>query len=412
MIALFTAWMIGTAGACEAVVAERLWTGVAADGVQDGGWHVAWGDDGRISSVAKGAPPAGCTVVAEGQDVTPGLIATTTHLGLVEIELEPGTRDDRYSSDPVQSAVFLADAYDPDSTVVPITRAGGVTAAVLQPDSGFVSAQLAAVSTASGTQADTVLVRSGGFVVNPDLGGSFAAGIARLGEILALVRTLSREDMFQGANHLDDEVSPSDLYALKAASTGDARLWFRVDHASGIEAVIRFAEIGRVTVGILGGAEAWRHADALAAARIPVVVDPLVYGPGGFDEVDARPDNALLLQAAGVPTVLTTHETHNARSLRYVAGNLARGRGAVERAQALAMITSQAAAAFGIPQRGTLKARQVADLVVWTGEPLEVTGRVAAVVIGGDVQDLSTRQTALVDAYRTLPKPFLPEPTP
>ena len=69
-----------------------------------------------------------------------------------------------------------------------------------------------------------------------------------------------------------------------------------------MEAWLRFAKREKVKLVISGASEGWLIADQLAAAGVPVIVDPLVYGPGGFDQMQARAENPALLAEAGVKT--------------------------------------------------------------------------------------------------------------
>jgi imidazolonepropionase-like amidohydrolase len=153
---------------------------------------------------------------------------------------------------------------------------------------------------------------------------------------------------------------------------------------------------------IAGGAEAWKVARQLAAAKVPVLVNPLLPGPTSFDKLGARDDNAALLYAAGVNVVITTSDTHNARKLRQLAGNAVRAGLPYE--AALAAITRAPAEAFGMAtQYGTIAPGKVANVVVWSGDPFETSSHPTAVVIRGHRVDLANRQTALLNRYRKLP---------
>ena len=71
----------------------------------------------------------------------------------------------------------------------------------------------------------------------------------------------------------------------------------------------------------------------------------------------------------------------------------------------LAAITEVPAQIYGgAAERGTLERGKIADVVVWSGDPLELTSRAEVVIIGGAVQSLVTHQSRLLDRYKTLPK--------
>jgi len=144
------------------------------------------------------------------------------------------------------------------------------------------------------------------------------------------------------------------------------------------------------------------HAEALADAGVAVVIDPLVYGPGSFNQIHGRADNGALLVAAGVDVIIATGSSHNARNLGQYAGNAVRG--GMKPADALAAITSAPAKVYGLEDRGVLEVGARADVVIWSGQdPLELSSLPVAVFIDGRPIALESRQTLLRDAYSQLP---------
>jgi len=72
-------------------------------------------------------------------------------------------------------------------------------------------------------------------------------------------------------------------------------------------------------------------------------------------------------------------------------------------------LTIYPAEMFGLESTlGSLQPNKIADVVIWDGDPLEVTVRPEAVFINGQRQDLSNRQTVLRDRYRDLSRGDLP----
>lgn len=138
-------------------------------------------------------------------------------------------------------------------------------------------------------------------------------------------------------------------------------------------------------------------ADELASAGVPVLLDPLLNLPGNFDRLGARLDNAALLHEAGVTVAFSGAGTHNARKQRQAAGNaVANG---LPWDAALAALTSAPADIFELKDSGRIEPGGPADLVVWSGDPLEVTTAADQVIIGGKVIDMVTRQTLLRERY-------------
>jgi imidazolonepropionase-like amidohydrolase len=72
--------------------------------------------------------------------------------------------------------------------------------------------------------------------------------------------------------------------------------------------------------------------------------------------------------------------------------------------KALAAITSAPAAIYGVSDRvGRVAPGLLADLVIWSGDPLELSTQPERVFVGGIEQPLRSRQTDLLERYRTLP---------
>jgi imidazolonepropionase-like amidohydrolase len=174
---------------------------------------------------------------------------------------------------------------------------------------------------------------------------------------------------------------------------------FGVARAAEIRRAIAFAKRNGMKPVIAGGAEAWVVADELARAKVPVLLDALENLPYTFDGIGARLDNAALLNRAGVRIAFTQfNESHNARKVRQLAGNaVAHG---LPKDAALAALTAQPAEIFGLSgERGRIARGQVADLVLWSGDPLEVTSAADQVWIGGRAVEMRSRQTELRARY-------------
>ena len=195
---------------------------------------------------------------------------------------------------------------------------------------------------------------------------------------------------------------PLDLEALQPLLKQQAVLTVSADRASDILAALDLAREFRLRLTIVGGAEAWKVADELARARVPVVVEPTLNIPGGFDSMGARLDNAALLHRAGVPVVLAAPGgTHNLRSLTQGAG-IAVANGLPWEA-GLTAITLGPARAYGVERtHGSVAVGKVANLVVWSGDPFEFASAPVQVYVRGAAVRGTSRQTLLRDRYRDL----------
>ena len=142
-------------------------------------------------------------------------------------------------------------------------------------------------------------------------------------------------------------------------------------------------------------------ADDIAKHKVSVIVDPLENLPARFDRLHSRSDNAALLARAGVRVILSTFDAHQARLLWQRAGNAVRL--GMDHDDAIRAVTEAPADAFGLKGYGRLEKGAIGNVVVWSGDPLQTSTRVEHVFIRGKEEPLETRQTLLLNRYRTLP---------
>ena len=375
--------------------------------------------DGRVQAVGAGlAAAANATVVdAGGKVVTPGLFAGITAIGLEEVSLEAATVDQSYAPGMQAPALPIALrpefdptlAYNPRSALVPVARVEGMTWTVLAPSAlaggSVVAGQGAAVSLDGAF--DAVLPGTRTLFVAAGSGARALAGGSRAAEWMLLDQAIREVRGDAKLGETDARVLTLGGREALAPYLAGGRVAFSVDRAADIRQAVAFAQRHGMKPVVVGGAEAWVVADELARAKVPVLLDPLVNLPGNFDQLGATFENAARLHAAGVTIAFTQSgdASHNARKLRQVAGNaVAHG---VPWDVALAAITTNPAAIFGAADRGSIATGQRADLVVWSGDPLEVTTVAEQVYVGGRAIPMRTRQTELRDRY--LPeRPALP----
>jgi imidazolonepropionase-like amidohydrolase len=399
-----------------AILGARVHTG-DGEPIEDGVVLVA---GGKIKAVGKAlTPPAGADLVdAKGLVVTAGLTEPLTQVGLREIDLEPSANDETQSHDRdrIRAAYRSADAYNPFSAVIPVQRTGGLTSVGVVPTGSLVSGQSAWADLAGDTATEALAATPLAIHVHLEQGadpqgGSRGAAVRAVREAFDDARAFQKNKAAWERNQSRAfSAGRLDLEALTLALGGAGKkagtklpVVFHVNRASLILSALAVAKEHDLTPVIAGGAEAWRVRATLAKAKVPVIVHPFVAGPESFDMLAARDDNAALLHAAGVPVAISSGETHNARKLRQAAGNAVRA--GLPHAAAVAAITRAPAEALGMGDRyGTLTPGKVANLVVWSGDPLELSTRVVSVYIRGQKQSLVTRQTQLLQKYRGVPR--------
>ncbi|MBK7824564.1 amidohydrolase family protein [Nannocystis sp.] len=416
-------WALGAAPAAAAPAPTAVSTPARAGPVYLVGGELHVGDgtvikdaviamDGGLFTIV-GGPEARAKLLDEsmavdlkGKLITPGLFAAETQLGIVEIDLEGSTRDDSKASEhPVRAAYEAAAALNAESALIPIQAIDGVTSAAVVPTGGLISGQVAIIDLVYGDHRG--LAAQPRAAISAHLGqahaGSRAATLAKLREVLGDARGYpARRAAYDRAQSRELSAHPLDLEALQPIFKQQAVLTLSADRASDILAALDLARDFNLKITIVGGAEAWKVADLLARAKVPVILEPTLNIPGGFDSMGARLDNAALLHRAGVTVaLLAPGGTHNLRSLPQGAG-IAVAHGLPWEA-ALTAITLAPARAYGVERtHGSVAVGKVANLVVWSGDPFELSSAPTEVYVRGVKLRGTTRQNLLRDRYRDL----------
>jgi hypothetical protein len=366
---------------------------------------------GRIAAVGRGLAAAGATVIdANGRPLTPGLFGGITALGTVEVSLEPSTVDNRppRDADTAQGPGGLRPefeamlAYNPDSAVIGVNRVEGITFAMVAPEAAAGVTVIAGQGEVARLDGEADASQPASRTLFVDLGSqSSDAGVGRAAQFMLLDQA-AREAKPPGPMRDGDFrlLTPTGRETL-ARYLSSGRIAFNVNRANDIRQVLAWCARHGAKPVIVGGAQAPQIAAQLAAARVPVILDPFVNLPDSFDALGASLENAGRLQRAGVPIAFTNlnDATHNARKVRQAAG-IAVANGLPWDA-ALAALTANPAEIFGLGKEyGRIAPGYAADLVLWSGDPLEVTTVAEQVWIAGRPQSMRSRQTELRDRYR------------
>jgi imidazolonepropionase-like amidohydrolase len=395
--------------------------------------------DGKIQLVAQGnqAPKDARVIDAHGGVVTPGLIDSETQLGAVEVGALGN--DLTVKGADVGAAFDVSYALNPDTTLGPVARLGGVTGAVVMPlpagggfedeedqaatedTAGAPSKESATAGLFVGQAAVVQLAEGPDMLVKPRVAmvaplgnlGAKTAGGARGAEFVELKEAIDdarwyarNRAAYDKGETRDLHLSRADLEAMIPVIEGRQPLVLMVDRASDIRAALKLAREEHLKIILDGAAEGWRVADEIAAAHVPVIVYPLEDLPGDFERLGATLENAGRLSNAGVTVMFKAADgSHRVRETRYDAGNaVAHG---MKWQAALDAITINPARAFGVDgQVGSLDAGKDADLVVWSGDPFEPATQPVAVIINGREQPLTSRQIELERRYKDLNQPY------
>ncbi|NZA27265.1 amidohydrolase family protein [Luteimonas sp. SJ-92] len=362
---------------------------------------------GRIAEIGSGLAAAGAQVVdADGRPLTPALFGGITGIGVEEVSGEDSTNDAELALGAdakhmvVRPEFDVTLAYNPDSMLIPVATVEGIGFTLLGAGSG-------AGGSIVGGQGAVMRLDGGPEPAGPKLLfvqlGSRAAnltGSSRAAQWMLLDQLVDEARGRLGAESHAALLTPAGRSTLARYLDGGGRIVVGVDRAADIRQLLRWSARHGVRIAISGGAEAWRLAPQLAAANVPVFVDPLVNLPSSFDQIGATLENAARLRAAGVAVGFTQSgdSSHNARKVRQLAGNaVANG---LPWEDGLAGLTRVPAEAFGVADRiGTIAPGMRADLVLWTGDPLDVASVADQVWFDGRAIPMRSRQTELRDRY-------------
>jgi imidazolonepropionase-like amidohydrolase len=453
MIRAVVAALLVTAGAPAAAQTVAITGGIVARG--DGGEPIEGGTvvmrDGRIVAAGAIQPPAGATIIdARGKWVTPGIVAGFSRLGLSEVDLSAEGSEDLNANGPFSAAIDVVPAINPLASTISVNRADGVTRAIVAPTTSrsIFAGQGAVIDT--GADMDPITsARRFQFVELGESGAGTAGGsrasahvlfrnalreaaeLRRYAPSIASGPAVERdrpairnpnESRIYGADARRSEdvlLTRFDAAALVPVLQGRQYLLVHVERASDILQVIGLRrEFPSLKLVLVGASEGWTVADRIATAHIPVIASAVNDLPASFEQLAATQSNVGRMRAAGVEVSIGTIDDNDTRFLfeqRQYAGNLVAlrnvpGATGVSWGEALAMITSRPAEAIGMGREiGSLAPGRRADVVIWSGDPLEGASAAETVFIDGVQQPLETRQTKLRDRYRDLQRRDLPE---
>lgn len=364
--------------------------------------------NGRIAAIGRDLPAGQAQVIdAGGRPLTPALFGGITDIGVEEVSGESSTVDAALALGAnaadmrVRPEFDVSLAYNPDSVLVPVARIEGIGWTLLsagsRPGGSLIGGQGGVV------RLDGSLDATGPRALFITLGGDGAnlSGSSRAAQWMLLDQL---HDEARGKIAQESQfalLTPAGRATLSRYFNGQGRVMVRVQRASDILRTLRWAQSNGLSIALVGASEGWKVAPQIAAAKVPVFVDALANLPADFDELGATLDNAARLHAAGVQVAfyLSDDASHNARKIRQVAGNaVAHG---LPWEAALAGLTRIPAEVLGVD--GQVGARiapgQRADLVLWSGDPLDVASVAERVWLDGKPVPMRSRQTELRDRY-------------
>lgn len=373
--------------------------------------------DGRIEAVGTNVPiPRNATVYdAKGLHLYPGLIDASTTLGLTEIGSIAETIDTTETGS-FNPNVRAEIAINPDSELIPVARVAGITTVVSAPTGGILSGMGCVMNLAGWTWEQMVLKSPIGLYMNfPEPSGNptqsaearrreWEARMRPVKEFLDQARRYMRAHLAEGQAGVPAHERDPRFEAMLPVLRGELPLFVRVQTALGIQAALRWAESEKVRLVIVGGSEAWKVPDLLREKGVPVILERVHTMPPSEDSPYDLPFSApRLLHEKGVLFCIASSVASNVRNLPYhVATAVAHG---LPYEEGLKSITLYPARILGLEHRlGTIEPGKDANLMLTTGDPLDIRTQVVQVWIEGRPVEMTSKHIRLYERYRKRPK--------
>jgi imidazolonepropionase-like amidohydrolase len=388
--------------------------------------------DGKISAVGVNVEiPAGSqTIDGKGLQIYPGLFDSITQMGLSEISAVSATVDSSETGAFNPDAV-AAEAILPSSQHILVTRAAGITEVLAVPASGgfdsggasgILGGQASAIRLAGWTINDMLLKKSVVMVLNwPKIEtqsfdfSTFAIKHKPYSEakqeydkqVTELTDWLDRARHYAlavGHGGRADFQRDLKLEALIPVTRGELPVLVFADKARDIRNAVEFCDKQKLKMILAGGSEAYKVKDLLRSKAISVILRPTLTDPTDEDDpYDRLLTQPAELSAAGVRFAFGSFDNSFARRLGQQAANaVSHG---LPYDEALKAVTLYPAQIFNLAdQVGSLETGRAANIIVTTGDPLELTTDVRYLFINGQLTSTDNKQKSLFEKYSNRPK--------
>jgi imidazolonepropionase-like amidohydrolase len=327
-------------------------------------------------------------------------------------------------SDEIMPHMHVYDAFHAESELIPVTRLNGITNAVVAPDSqDTLPGQDAFVQLAGPSAAEMLLIRDTALPLNftgdqrrnetwekrkfPETRMGMAAQLrqAFLDAQDYQQKSVEYEKKKADAQR-DNKPLPSapkrdlKLEALLPYLEGKKPVVLAAEGPSDLETAVRLAREFNLKFVLNHISHSRPVLDYVASLKVPVIVGPIYETPKDYERFDAVYSLPAELYKRGVKIAFASFDAHNSRNLPYQAG-FATGFG-LPPDEALKAVTLNAAEIWGVAdQLGSLDVGKAANVVVASGDPLDVKTDVKRVFIAGQEIPMTSRQTRLRDEYST-----------
>ncbi|NUT38766.1 MAG: amidohydrolase [Thermoactinospora sp.] len=328
------------------------------------------------------------TVDASGQWVLPGFVEAHGHLGVWEEAEGWAGQDTNEMTDPVGARLRALDGINPAETGFADALSGGVTSAVIKPGSGNpIGGQTVAVK-CWGRTVDEMLVREPVSVKsalgeNPKrvYGDQKKLPSTRLG-VATVIRDALRKAQDYKAD-TDRKERDGTMEILVKVLDGELPWCQHAHRADDIATAIRLADEFGYKLILNHGTEGHLLADILAERDIPVIIGPLFTTRSKVELRQRSLRNPGILARAGVRIAITTD--HPVVPINFLVHQVTLAvKEGLDRDEALRSITVNPARIMGLDDRvGSLTPGLDGDVVIWSGDPLDIFSRALRVFVNG-----------------------------
>ena len=382
-------------------------------------------ENGKITAVGAAGSvkvPANAQIVdAKEMTVYPGLIDSETHLGLTEIEADKMTNDLVERSDEIMPHMHVADAFHAESALIPVARYNGITNAVVAPESDdTLPGQDSFIQLAGADATEMLLVRDIAMPLNftgrQRRNESFASAQypqTRMGMAAQMRQAFTDAQGYAAkweeynkkkAAAKAGETPPSPpsrdlkLEALLPYLEGKKPVIVKAEEPNDVETAWALAQEFKLHVILNGLTHSQAIYNKIAAWSVPVILGSIYDDPKEWQRYDTVYKMPGELSKLGVKIAFASFDAHQVRNLPYAAGfAVAFGLPYDEAMKALTLYPAQI---WGVAdQLGSLDVGKTANVVVASGDPLDVKTVVQRVFIEGREVPMTNRQTALRDRY-------------
>ena len=372
--------------------------------------------DGKIVAVGTDVTvPEGAEVIdAQGKHVYPALFEAYSQLGLIEIDAVRPSLDNNETGT-INPNVKAHVAFNPDSEIIPVTRANGVLLAVSAPSGGLIPGQASVMQLDGWTWEDMTLKPSAGLMVDwPAMTNVLnnddkSKNNGRDSSVRRLKDMLDDARAYRVARETNPDAQDHDarLEALLPVVAGTTPMIVKANALDEIQSAVAFAVEQKTKIILFGGYDAPLCADLLKQHNVPVIIAGVYRSPlrrnDDYDVAYTLPER---IRAAGITYCISgagRWSTSNVRNLPYHAATaVAYG---LSHEEGLKSITLYPAQIMGVADRvGSLEVGKDATLFVTGGDPLETTSNPRAAWVQGRRVDLNSRHKRLFRKYTTRQK--------